>query len=188
MDGKRTGRGRKKTAADEMEELERDIDELRRDLKECLAEIKEVKSSKPIDRELLEELEEARDIYIDRIEIANEKIDTMREKEVLIMGDYDRWVNELTEVEDRKLPALEYELDEIKNALDTRDLNTSERASLQQRSTSLKRKRTTLEKTRKRLKSDIHDYDEFQKELAEDSSEPDNADSDSDFTDDYASD
>lgn len=181
VEGKRANRGRKRTAADELEELEHDVGELERDLQECLAEIKEVKSSKPVDRELLEELEEARDIYNDRIEIAKEKIETMREKEILVMGDYDRWQVELAEVEERKLPALENELGEIKDAIDNKDLNNAEKAILQKRSAALKRKRTTLEKTAKRLKSDIRDYDEFQRELEEESSESDHEDSDSDF-------
>jgi len=181
VEGKRRNRGKKRTTADEVEDLETQLDELKRDLEEVLDEIRDVKSSKPIDRGLLEDLEEARDIYSDRIEIAKEKLETMKEKEVLVMGDYDRWHEELAEVEERKLPALENELDEIQNALDTRDLNTSEKAVLQKRSTTLKRKRTTLEKTKKRLKSDIQDYDEFQRELEQETSGSEHGDSDSDF-------
>lgn len=179
--GKRVTRGKKKTAADEMLELEQQIDDLQKEREDCLAEIAEVKNSKPVDRELLEELEEAHGIYIDRIDIAKEKIDAMKEKEVLVLGDYDRWVKELFEVNERKIPTLDTELHDIRNALDTRELNDSDQAALQKKAVSLKRKRTTLEKTAKRLKGDIDDYNEFQKELAEESEEAEEAGSDSDF-------
>ena len=180
VDGKRSSRGIK-TTADVVAELERDIASHQADLDECLEEIRIVKSSRPVDNLELEELEQARDIYQDRRDIAISKLDALKEKEVLVMGDYDRWQEELTEVEERALPAVNEELTIIQDAIGSGGINTSEKSVLQKRATSLKRKRTTLEKTRKRLRNDIEDYEEFQKELEEEESEYDDESEDSDF-------